>query len=121
MATLKRNMLRHEATLILPEGMTDWQAPDGDTRIQLKRVHVQRVSGLNVNSLNQEVQTQATLWFDAKLSLPLGCNLLKYKEDAEAVGGRLGILYDGHEYSVSRVLERLDGFGRLHHYEVEMV
>ena len=120
MATLKSTMLRHSATLKIPAGVTDWQENTSESSLVLDRIHVQRMRGIEHDSINNEVQARATLWFDAKLSTPHGTNLLALKTSADAVGASLNCEYDGYLYTVSKVEEYLDGFGRLHHYEVEM-
>lgn len=120
MKTLPLNLLRDTALLLLPTGVDAWKQRIGAQSIPLYRVHVQRSAGIHVSTSDMDVQLHAELYYDCRLSQPAGLDFIGLQRQAEAVGAQLSVQYGGTEYRVMLVDELKDGFGRLHHYRLEM-
>jgi hypothetical protein len=117
-------MLRGNAVLTVPEGVTGWHAPDGSRSAELKRIHVQRVQRMAIQggfAAEMDARPAAELWYDCRLSRPRGIDWIALQREAEAVGGFLSIEYAGIAYRVSAVDELPDTHGGLHHYRMELI
>ena len=120
MKTLPAQMLRHTALLTLPQGVDGWQETLGAGSITLSRVHVQVSEGVQHSMQNAEVQMRARLWYDCRLSRPAGLDFVELFRQAEAANAPLTCTIGGAVYNVTAAIRRNDGFGGVHHYELEM-
>lgn len=123
MRTLPTNMLRHEVVLTVPEHTTGWHQPDGSLSATLTRVHIQQVRSMDAAGAISgalEVRPAAVLWIDGRLSKPT-LDYIQLQQAAEIAGGPLRISYGGIDYRVRSVMALPDGYGRLHHWELELI
>jgi len=124
MKTLPVSMLRQSARLLLAEGISPWQKPEGEQTLNLERVHIQRGRGLKCTygrTVEMDIQPSAQLWYDCRLSKPAGLDWFVLQKNAERVGAQLRVEYDGMIYGVAYVEELCDGYGRAHHVRLELV
>lgn len=120
MRTLPLNLLRDSAILVLPTSVSAWKQQAGAQSIPLTRICIQRSAGIHVSTADMDVQLHAELYFDCRISRPSGLDLMDLQQQAEAAGAQLGVQYAGVTYRVMLVDELKDGFGRLHHYRLEL-
>ena len=124
MKTLPTNMLKHTAELQAPSGVGGWRDTEYGQAVELTRVHVQRERALGETGglrADMEIRPSARLWYDARVSQPHGLDFIALQREAEAAGSYLRVTHGGIAYRVTRAVELLDGFGRVHHYELELI
>lgn len=124
MRPLPLQMLRHSATLTVPDSVTGWHAPDGSHTAALSRIHVQLTRAMDTTGgyqADMDVKPRAELWYDCHLSTPRGIDFIGLQRDAEAVGGHLRVTAGGVDYRVSLVDLLPDDRGNPHHYRLELI
>ena len=114
-------MLRHTVTLTVPAAVTGWKQIETDRTIALKRVHLQRLRTVSETVMDMDARPVATLWIDARVSLPKGMNYIALQREAEAAGDTLRVTHDGNVYRVMTVAELPGDRGDVHHWELELI
>lgn len=93
--------------------------------VLLNRVCLQRSLATNKRNAygtqNTEAAFNATLFVDARLSMPKGIDLDALKRRADAAGSDLRILSGESDYVVKNVEVYLDDRAQVHHYEAGLV
>lgn len=122
MKTLPPQMLRHTATIHIPEGVDAWRDITSAQSVTVTHVHAQISEGIKINSINADVQMHAQLWYDCKLSKPHGLDFIALYRAAERAGAgeKVRCTIGGATYRVEAVQLLPDGFGSPHHYELVM-
>lgn len=113
-------ILTHQAVLRVPVSVdTNRNVTYED--ITLSRVCVQPTNQTRKSTENTQVLLRAMLFFDAHVSRPSGLDFDALKEQGDAAGSDLKIVYGTQTYTVERVDSCVDDTGRLHHTELELI
>lgn len=113
-------ILTHRATLRVPTAV-DVNRNVTYEDIPLSRVCVQMTNQTRKGKDNTEVWLRAMLFFDARLSSPVGLDFDALKERGDAAGSDLKVVYGAQTYTVQAVDSCVDDTGRPHHTELELI
>lgn len=113
-------LLRHKATVHVPNGIDESHNPAGETVYNVERCCIQRASKTIWGKDNTSVQLQAIMFIDARLTMP-HIDWAEEKRKADESGGRITVDHDGQTYTVEIANELLDDMSRVHHYELGLI
>lgn len=87
----------------------------------LANVHFQNTNEVVKSRDNTEVVLRTVLFFDCRLSQPVGLDIWQLEQTANSVGASMKIEYNGDTYTVKTVDLVPDDLGNPHHYELGLV
>lgn len=114
--TIPKRIMTHSATL-KAVGTTDRWGNATYIEYQLEKVHIQPTHEVTKNSTDKNVNLNAVLFYDPRVSTPaVDWSALQSASDLE--NGQMKVVYNGKEYTVWSIDLLPDDEGRLHHVEV---
>ncbi|WP_418290622.1 putative minor capsid protein [Massilicoli timonensis] len=117
---IPRRILSDNAILKIPTSIDIYQNPIYET-YNMNNIHVQNTNQVIKNTENTEVVLRAVLFFDCRLSSPIGLDIWSLERDANKVSASMKVEYAGDTYTVESVDLVPDDCGNPHHYELGMV
>lgn len=117
---IPRRILSDNAILKIPTSIDIYQNPRYET-YNMNNIHVQNTNQVIKNTENTEVVLRAVLFFDCRLSNPIGLDIWALERGANKVGASIKVEYSGDIYTVESVDLVPDDCGNPHHYELGMV
>ena len=114
--TMPERIMTHSATLREPNTTDEWGVMTY-TETSLSKVHIQPTHTIVKSADNKEVNLNATLFYDPRVSLPV-LDWNNIFQSACANNAQLKVSYQSREYTVFSVDLLPDDEGKLHHVEV---
>lgn len=117
---IPKKILKHTVTIRVCTGVDLWQATTYADTV-LASVCVQPSDETRKSKDNTEVTLNSMLFVDARRSIPVGFDIAAKKDESEAAGHSMEVLFGDRTYHVKSVDTLYDDEGKLHHWEVGLV
>lgn len=114
---MPNRILREKAKLLVPYEIDRYQNTKYKT-INLERVHFQNSNETRKTLDDTEIVLSAILFYDCRLSKPIGLNFLGLAREAQKKGHSMKIIYNDDEYTIMAAELLKDDLSRPHHYEL---
>ena len=114
--TVPKRIMTHSATLKAVQSMDRWGNAEY-VSYDLERVHIQPTHEVTKNSTDKNVNLNAVLFYDPRVSSP-SVDWSALQTASDIANGQMKVVYAGKEYTVWSIDMLPDDEGRLHHVEV---
>ena len=120
MGPIPAKIMTHTVELLMP-GEVDVWGKTTPRKITVSRVCVQPTNATIKSQQNTEVVLRSICFIDRRVSRPADLNVQALRDEAEAAGGQLQLVYAGKTYTVQSVDVLVNSAGAYHHTEVGLV
>lgn len=110
--------MTHSATLKVVQETDRWGKPTY-TDYTLSKIHVQPTREIVKNAEDKNVNLNAVLFYDPRVSSPV-IDWESLQKSSESANGQMKVLYNSNEYTVWSIDLLPDDEGVLHHVEVSL-
>ena len=114
--TVPKRIMTNSATLKAVTETDRW-GNTTYTEYELTRIHVQPTHDVVKNSTDKNVNLNAVLFYDPRVSSPV-VDWSALQSASDSANGQMKVVYEGKEYTVYSIDLLPDDEGRLHHVEV---
>lgn len=112
--------MTHTVTLLVPSQVDAWGHTE-PAEITVTHCCVQPTNATHKSQQNTEVVLRSICFIDRRISRPADLDIQALKDQAEAAGGQLQLVYGSQTYTVQSVDVLIDDTGKYHHTEVGLV